>query len=132
MAKSNFKTVKDYMAAQPPAARRVLQRVRSTLKKALPGAQEVISYQIPAYKLNGRVVVYFAGWREHFSLYPAIGRLQAAFKDDLRHYEVSKGTIRFPLSGRIPLKLIERIAKFRAKEIAGKDTAYRSTKRRRS
>jgi uncharacterized protein YdhG (YjbR/CyaY superfamily) len=132
MAKSNFKSVDDYMAAKPPAARRVLQRVRRTIKKALPGAQEVISYQIPAYKLNGRVIVYFAGWSEHFSLYPAIGRVQAAFKDDLRHYEVSKGTIRFPLSGRVPLKLIERLAKFRAKEIAGEDTAYRSTKRKRS
>jgi uncharacterized protein YdhG (YjbR/CyaY superfamily) len=132
MAKPNFKSVDDYLAAQPPAARRVLARVRSTIRKALPGAQEVISYQIPAYKVNGRVVVFFAGWKEHFSLYPAIGRVQAAFRDDLRHYEVSKGTIRFPLSGRLPLKLIERIVKFRAKEIAGKDAAYQSTKRQRS
>jgi uncharacterized protein YdhG (YjbR/CyaY superfamily) len=132
MAKPNFKAVEDYMAAQPSAAPRVLERVRSTIKKALPRAQEVISYQIPAYKMNGRVIVYFAGWSEHFSLYPAIGRLQAAFKEVLQRYEVSKGTIRFPLSGRPPLKLIERIIKFRAKEIAGKDTAYRSTKRQRS
>ena len=132
MPKSSFKSVDDYMAAQPPAARRVLERVRATIRKALPGAQEVISYQIPTFKLNGRAVIYFAGWSEHFSLYPAIGRVQAAFKDDLRPYEVSKGTIRFTLSGRIPLKLIERIARFRAKEIAGKDTAYRSTRRKRS
>ena len=131
MAKSSFKSVDDYMVAQPPAARRVLERVRATIRKALPGAQEVISYQIPTYKLNGRAVIYFAGWSEHFSLYPAIGRVQSEFKDELRHYEVSKGTIRFSLSGSIPLKLIERIAKFRAKEIAGKDTAYRSTRRKR-
>jgi len=131
-SKPNFKFVNDYMAAQPPAARRVLQRVRSTLQKALPGAQEVISYQIPAYKVNGRVAVFFAGWKEHVSLYPASGQLLAAFKDELRNYEVSKGTIRFPLSSRLPLKLIERIARLRARELAGKETMARSTKRKRS
>jgi uncharacterized protein YdhG (YjbR/CyaY superfamily) len=83
---------------------------------ALPEAEEVISYQIPAYKLNGRAVIYFAGWREHYSLYPASGELKAAFKDELAPYEVSKGTIRFPLSEPVPVKLIERITKFRAKE----------------
>jgi uncharacterized protein YdhG (YjbR/CyaY superfamily) len=63
-------------------------------------------------------VVYFAGWKQHYSLYPAGARLVAAFKDDLAPYEVSKGTIRFPLSQPVPAKLIERIAKFLAKEAA--------------
>jgi uncharacterized protein YdhG (YjbR/CyaY superfamily) len=130
MAKPNFKSVDDYMALQPPRARRVLERVRSTIRNALPGAQEVISYQIPAYKLHGRVIVFFAGWKEHFSLYPAIGRLPAQFQEELQPYEISKGTIRFPLSGRPPLKLIGRIVKFRAMEIAGKETAYPSAKRK--
>jgi uncharacterized protein YdhG (YjbR/CyaY superfamily) len=63
-------------------------------------------------------VLYFAGWAKHYSLYPAGDRLVAAFKDSLAPYEISKGTIRFPLSQPVPEKLIERIAKFRAKEVA--------------
>ena len=79
------------------------------MRKALPSAEEVISYQIPAYKLNGRVVIYFAGWREHYSIYPAQRRLVAAFKERLAPYEVNnKGTIRFPLSEPVPARLIRR------------------------
>jgi len=97
-----------------------LQRVRRTIRKAVPGAEEVISYQIPTYKLHGGYVVYFAGWKRHYSLYPAGSRLVAAFKDDLAPYEVSKGTIRFPLSRPVPVSLIARIAKFLAKEAAAR------------
>ena len=82
----------------------------------MPKAEEVISYKIPAYKLRGGPVLYFAGWKQHYSLYPATGSLAAAFKDDLAPYELSKGTIRFPLSEPVPVRLISRIAKFRAKE----------------
>ena len=96
----------------------ILQRVRSTIRKALPGAQETISYQIPAYKLHAGCVLYFAGWQQHYSLYPASARLVAAFEAELAPYELSKGTIRFPLSRPVPVKLIARIAKFRAKETA--------------
>jgi uncharacterized protein YdhG (YjbR/CyaY superfamily) len=71
--------------------------------------------------VNGTGVLYFAGWKQHYSLYPATGHVVAAFKDDLEPYTVSKGTIRFPLSAPIPVKLIERIAKFRAKEVAGRE-----------
>ena len=117
MAKTNFTSVGEYIASQPADVRRALKRVRSVLRKAVPGTAETISYQIPTYKLHGRAVIYFAGWKEHYSLYPATGRLLAAFKDDLAHYEVSKGTIRFPLSEPVPVKLIDRIAKFRAKEV---------------
>jgi uncharacterized protein YdhG (YjbR/CyaY superfamily) len=99
----------------------VLKRVRSTIRKAVPGAEESISYNIPAYKLQGQRVLYFAGWKQHYSLYPATGRVVAAFRKELAPYEISKGTIRFPFSEPVPLKLIERIAKFRAKEAAGRD-----------
>lgn len=116
MAKTDFKSVDEYIATQPKGARAILQRVRRTLRKALPGAEEVISYQIPAYKLHGARVLYFAGWKEHYSLYPATDQLVAALKDALAPYKVSKGTLRFPLSDPIPVKLIERIAKLRAKE----------------
>jgi len=120
MAASDFKTVDEYIAAQPETARVVLKRVRSTIRKALPGAVEVISYKIPAYKLRGGVVLYFAGWKQHYSLYPAGERLVAAFKDQLASYSVSKGTIRFPFSEPVPAKLIKRIAKFRAEETVRK------------
>jgi uncharacterized protein YdhG (YjbR/CyaY superfamily) len=116
MGEANFTNVDEYISAQPETAQVVLQLVRSTLRKALPGAEEVISYKIPAYRLHGRIVLYFAGWKQHYSLYPAGDRMVAAFKDQLASYKVSKGTIRFPLSEPVPVKLIERIAKFRAKE----------------
>ena len=121
MAKTDFKSVDEYMAVQPDAVKGVLERVRSAIRKAVPGAEEVISYKIPAYKLHNGPVLYFAGWKKHYSLYPATGRVLAAFKDDLASYEIKKSTIRFPLSEPVPVKLIERIAKFRAKEVAERE-----------
>lgn len=131
MAKTGFKSVDEYIASQPEAVRGILERVRSAIRKAVPGAEEAISYQIPAYKLPGGVVLYFAGWKQHYSLYPATGPVIAAFKDELAPYEVGKGTIRFPLSQPVPVKLIERIAKVRAKEAAerGQTKAAGSKKR---
>jgi uncharacterized protein YdhG (YjbR/CyaY superfamily) len=118
VAKTDCKSVDAYIAAQPEEVQRVLDRVRGTICKALPAAEEVISYQIPACRLPGGLVIYFAGWKRHYSLYPATAPLVAAFREELAPYELSKGTIRFPLSQPVPLKLIERIAKFRAKEVA--------------
>jgi uncharacterized protein YdhG (YjbR/CyaY superfamily) len=119
VAKTDFKSVTEYIASHPTGSRGILKRVRSAIRKAIPRAEETISYQIPAYKLNSRTVLYFAGWKRHFSLYPATRRLVVAFKDELAPYEVNdKGTIRFPLSEPVPVKLIEAIAKFRAKEVA--------------
>ena len=116
MAKTSFQSVGAYIAAQPEAVQRILATVRSAIRKALPGADEVISYQIPTYKLHGAAVLYFAGWKQHYSLYPAGESLVAAFQPELAPYKVNKGTIRFPLSEPVPVKLIERIAKFRASE----------------
>ena len=121
MAKVTFKSVDQYIATHPKDVQTILQRVRSTIHKAMPTAEEVISYQIPAYKLPNGVVLWFAGWKRHYSLYPATSRFVEAFKDDLRPYKVNKGTIRFPLSQPVPVKLIERFAKFRAKEVAKRD-----------
>ena len=120
MAKTDFKSVDEYIASQPEGVQRTLKRLRSTIRKAVPEAEEVISYQIPAYKLHGRPVLYFAGWKEHYSIYPSTDRVVAAFKADLAPYELSKGTIRFPLSDPVPVKLIEGIAKLRAREVAEK------------
>ena len=125
MAKTDFNSVDEYIASQPETARALLDLVRSTIRNAVPGAEELISYKIPTYKLHGAPVLYFAGWKQHYSLYPATDRLVAAFKDNLAPYKVSKGTIRFPLSEPVPAKLIERIARFRAKEVRAKEVAER-------
>ncbi len=132
--KSNHTAAKDidkYIAGFPRPVQTVLRRVRSTIRKAVPGAEEVISYGIPAYKLNGQRVIYFAGWKRHYSLYPAGDRLIAAFKDELAPYEFNnKGTVRFPLSEPVPVKLIEGIAKFRAREAAEQVKAKAAPKKR--
>ena len=78
MAKIKFKSVGEYIASQPAAVQGILKRVRSTIRKAVPVAEEVISYQIPAYKLDGRAVLYFAGWTSHYSVYPVGDRLGTA------------------------------------------------------
>jgi uncharacterized protein YdhG (YjbR/CyaY superfamily) len=123
MAKTDFQSVDEYIAAQPEDVRGVLKCVRSTIRKAVPEAEEVISYKIPTYKLRGGPVLYFAGWRQHYSLYPATAHIVEAFKDELEPYVVNKGTIRFALSEPVPVKLIERIAKLRAKEVAEREKA---------
>jgi uncharacterized protein YdhG (YjbR/CyaY superfamily) len=124
VTKTEFKSVSAYIGSQPKAAQRALMLVRSAIKQAVPGAEEVISYQIPAFKLHGRAVLYFAGWKHHYSLYPSNDRLVAAFKKELAQYEVNdKGTIRFPLSEPVPVKLIAAIAKFRANEVAASKRA---------
>jgi len=121
MAKIEFKSVDEYIAAQPDAVQAVLELVRGAIRKALPRAEEAISYKMPTYKLNGEVVLYFAGWKHHYSLYPAGASLVDAFKDELAPYKVDKSTIRFPFSEPVPVKLIAHIAKFRATEAAGRE-----------
>jgi len=123
--------VDGYIAAQPENVQRVLQRVRNIIRKAVPGAEETISYGIPAYKLHGTPVLFLAGWRQHYSLYPGTGKFVAAIKDDLARFQVSKGTIRFPLSEPVRVKLIERIARLRAKEVAGIEKAKSSASKKR-
>ena len=131
MAKTDFKSVDEYITTHPEDVQSSLQCVRRTIRKAVPGAEEVINYQMPAYKLPEGPVLYFAGWKQHYSLYGATGPLVAAFKDDLAPYKVDKGTIRFPLFQPVPVKLIERIAKFRAKEAATRATAKLARPKRR-
>ena len=117
MAKTDYKSVDQYIAAQPENARAVLKRVRGIVKK------EVISYQIPGYRHAGGFFLYISGWKEHYSLYPATDDLVAQLKDDIAPYLANKNTIRFDLTDPIPTRLIERIAKLRAKEVAKKATA---------
>jgi uncharacterized protein YdhG (YjbR/CyaY superfamily) len=131
MARTDFKSVDEYIASQPETVRGVLERVRTAVRKALPGAEEVISYQIPAYKLDGGLLLFFAGWRQHYSLYPATDGVLAAFKDELALYDVKSRTIHFPLSRPVPVTLIGRIAKFRAKEVAARRGAKKAVRKKR-
>jgi uncharacterized protein YdhG (YjbR/CyaY superfamily) len=112
------RSIDEYIAGFPRPVQGLLKRVRAAIRKALPDAEEKISYRIPTYTLHGRPVIYFAGFKQHYSVYPAKARLVAAFKRELARYEYNnKGTIRFPLSEPVPERLIEAIARFRAKEV---------------
>lgn len=113
------KSVDEYIASQPEAVQGLLQRVRSTIRNAIPEAEEVISYKMPTYRLHGHSLLYFAGWKQHFSLYSATPGIVTAFKDELAPYDVRKGTIRFPLGQPVPVRLIGRMAKFRVSEVTG-------------
>jgi uncharacterized protein YdhG (YjbR/CyaY superfamily) len=117
-AKANVTTVDDYIRAQPEAVRGVLTRVRGAIQRSVGRADESISYHMPTYKLNGEVMLYFAGWRQHYSLYPATPAVVAELEQELAPYQVEKGTIRFPLEQPVPIKLIAAIAKLRAKEVS--------------
>ena len=139
MPNVDITTVDAYIAAQPARARAVLEEVRRTIRKALPRAREVISYKIPAYKDGDRTVLYFAGWKSHYALYPFGERVMAAFRNELSPYKVVGSTIRFPLSAPVPAGLIGRIARFRAKDIASprrtkaaSKKAAKSSKRRKA
>lgn len=110
----------DYIARQPRPVRHTLILVRRAIRRALPGAEEGISYRVPTYRLHDRAVIYFAAWRRHYSLYPLGDRLVRAFREQLAPYHVGKSTLRFPLTTPVPTRLIEAIAKFRAREVASR------------
>jgi uncharacterized protein YdhG (YjbR/CyaY superfamily) len=118
MANKIYKNVDEYISTFPKNVQAILQKLRQTIKEAAPEAEEVISYQMPAFKLNG-VLVWFAAFKDHISLFPKVSTIEA-FKEELANYETSKGTIRFPLNQPIPLNLIKEIVQFRLKENLGK------------
>ena len=129
MAQTVFKSVDEYISSQPETVQRTLNRVRDTIRRAAPGADETISYGLPTYKLQGRPVIYFAGWKGHYSIYPSNDRLVASFKEQLARYQVSKGTIRFSFSESVPTRLIHRITRFRLKEVTERDRKASRKKR---
>ena len=112
------KSVDAYIAAQPEGVRPKLEQVRAAIRAAVPEALEVIGYRMPGYKLHGKPMLYFAGFKEHYSLFAASGSFFATLEDELKGYELRKGTIHFPLDKPVPVKLISRLAKLRAAGIA--------------
>jgi uncharacterized protein YdhG (YjbR/CyaY superfamily) len=109
--------VQRYLAAQPPKTRAALRSMRSAIRATVPKAIEHFSYGIPGFTLDGRTVIWYAGWKQHVSLYPMTAAIKRTFARELGRYEMSKGTVRFPLSERVPTTLVKRIAKAWAAEV---------------
>ncbi len=108
------KTIDEYIASFPPDVQAILEKIRATIKKAAPEAQEKISYKMPTFTLNGNLV-YFAAFEKHIGFYPIPTGIEK-FKKELSVYKQGKGSVQFPLDKPIPYDLISRIVKFRVKE----------------
>ena len=117
-----FKTVDDYIASFPPGVEQRLELVRQAVLRGIPGAEETISYQIPTFKVNGKYILYFAGWKHHLAVYP-IPELEGALELKVKGYRAGKGTLRFPFGEPTPYRLIESIA---AALLANRGAAERS------
>jgi uncharacterized protein YdhG (YjbR/CyaY superfamily) len=120
--------VEAYLAAQPASARKVLARVRATIRSAVRGATESITYRIPTYKVDGEMVCFFAGHREHYALYPVTARALQELGAELKAAMHGKGTIRFAYDKPIPTRLITRFVKVRAAEAAERTQARAAKK----
>ena len=123
---TKFKTVDEYLSAFPAATRKILQEVRQTIKKAAPQAEEVISYNMPAFKLHG-VLVYYAAYQKHIGFYPTPSAIKA-FQKELAQYESSKGAVQFPIDQPMPVELITKIVHFRVRENLAKEKTGKQTK----
>jgi uncharacterized protein YdhG (YjbR/CyaY superfamily) len=112
--KGKFSNVDEYIALYPAATRKGLNTLRKTIRQAAPKAEETISYNMPAYKLNG-MLVFFAAMKNHYGFYPTASPMKV-FREKLTPYETSKGAIRFPLDKPVPVKLVSEIVKWKVKE----------------
>ena len=110
MAKTNFQSIDEYIAACPPEAQAYLQEIRKLIRRLVPDAKEKISYQIAAFERNGKNIIHFAGWKKYVSLYPVPAGSEA-FERQIAKYVDGKGTVKFALDEPLPIKLIERVVK---------------------
>ena len=113
-SKKQFKTIDEYIKAFPDDVQRILVKMRETIRNAAPGAVEAISYQMPAFKLNG-ALVYFAAFKNHIGFYPTSSGIKQ-FKKELIQYQGGKGSVQFPIEKPIPYDLVKKIVIFRMKE----------------
>ena len=124
--KKGVATIDEYIAGFPKDIQEILERLRVTIRKAAPEAEETINYAIPTFTLNGNLV-HFAAAKNHIGFYPAPSGIEA-FKEELSVYEGAKGSIKFPLDKSLPLSLVSKIVKFRVKENVEKAKAKKSKK----
>jgi uncharacterized protein YdhG (YjbR/CyaY superfamily) len=113
MSKLNFTTIDEYISQFPESIQQKLQQVRAAIKKASPEAEETIKYAMPAFTLNGNLV-FFAAYKKHIGVFSAPTGA-AAFKKELAAYKTGRGSVQFPLDKPMPLQLITRMVKYRAK-----------------
>jgi uncharacterized protein YdhG (YjbR/CyaY superfamily) len=114
------RNIDEYIAAFPVNIQARLQEVRDIIKKAVPAAEETISYNMPAFKLNGVHLIYFAGWKNHISLYPFSSAMEASLPEVAAYKISGRGTIQFPVDKPLPVEFVEMIVKLREKEIRNK------------
>jgi uncharacterized protein YdhG (YjbR/CyaY superfamily) len=120
------KDIDEYIAGFPKEVREILEEIRRTIRRAVPEAEEAISYQIPTFRLNGSNLIHFAAYKKHIGLYPA-PRGHEDFEEELAGYAGGKGTVQFPLDRLIPYDLIRRIVEYRVeKSLAGARQRARS------
>ena len=116
--KKEFTTIDEYIATFPKNVQSILEELRQAVKETAPEAEEAISYQMPAFKLNGNLV-YFAAFKNHIGFFPTSSAIEA-FKEEVKEYKTGKGTLRFPMDKPMPLDLVKKIVKYRVKENLGK------------
>ncbi len=116
MSRAHLKNIDEYISSFPEDIQAILEKLRETIRETVPDAEETISYQMPAFKL-GKVLVYFAAYKNHIGFYPTPSGIEA-FKTELSGYETSKGAIRFPIDKPLPYDLVKKIVEFRAKEVS--------------
>src|SRR5436305_12450115 len=102
-------SIDEYISTQPEAVRPKLEQVRAAIRRAVPEAVEGIGYRMPGYKLHGKPMLYFAGFTNHYSLFAASGSFFAELEDELKGYDLRKGTLHLSLTKPVPVKLITRI-----------------------
>jgi uncharacterized protein YdhG (YjbR/CyaY superfamily) len=123
-SKATKNSIDEYLAALPDDKRGVLERLRKTIRTAAPGAEECISYQLPAFRFDGQLLVAFGATAKHCGFYPMSGTAVAAHQDELKGYSTSKGTIRFQPVKPLPAALVRKIVKYRiAENVARRRTA---------
>ncbi len=122
------KDIDEYIAGFPPDVQEKLQKVRMTIRKAAPGAQETIKYRMPTFTMGGNLV-HFAGFKNHIGFYPTPSGIDK-FKEELSVYQGAKGSVRFPLDKPIPYALIGKMVKARVKQISERETAKDGKKKR--
>lgn len=116
MATSKHGSIDEYIAAFPQDVQEKLQEIRSLIRQVAPQAVETISYDMPAFNLNGTYLIYFAGWKKHVALYPVTEKIFGVLSAELAGYKGTKGSVHFPLNKPMPLDLIRKITEMRLAE----------------